>query len=247
MKWEEIPEIDLFSDGGAEPNPGKGGFGVIMSYKGSKKEFSQGYRYTTNNRMELMGVISGLERLKTKSIVNVYCDSRYVVDGITNGWAEKWKANNWYRTKTEKAVNSDLWEKLLNIISTHEEVRFNWIRGHVGHPENERCDVLANIALNGENLQEDVGYEEALYNETGFEFTPLFTFPKETDDTFQFKNSTVKVKQEGDPCRKCNTSVIQKTPKKKNLKQNQTYYFEYYLFCPNCKTMYLVEEAKRHI
>jgi ribonuclease HI len=82
MDWNDIPEIDLYSDGGAEPNPGKGGFGVIMFYKGIKKEFSQGFRLTTNNRMELMGVIHGLERLKTKSIVNVYSDSRYVIDGI---------------------------------------------------------------------------------------------------------------------------------------------------------------------
>ena len=160
MKWEGIPEIELYSDGGAEPNPGKGGFGVIMSYKGFKKEFSEGYRLTTNNRMELMGVIYGLERLKTKSIVNVYSDSQYVVDGITQGWAANWKSNNWYRTKTKKAINIDLWDKLLDLIAKQERVTFNWIRGHVGHPENERCDVLANLALNGENLLDDIGYEE---------------------------------------------------------------------------------------
>src|SRR5215831_10580908 len=169
MKWQEVPEIDLYSDGGAEPNPGKGGFGVIMSYKGAKKEFSQGFRLTTNNRMELMGVIYGLERLKTKSIVNVYCDSRYVIDGITKGWAEKWKSKSWYRNKTEKAINCDLWERLLVLISNQQEVKFTWIRGHVGHLENERCDELANIALNSENLIDDTGYEENLYNGTGYE------------------------------------------------------------------------------
>lgn len=223
MSWDEIPEIELYSDGGAEPNPGKGGFGVIMSYKGAKKEFSQGYRLTTNNRMELMGVIHGLEKLKTKSIVTVFSDSRYVVDGITQGWAEKWKSQNWYRTKTEKAVNSDLWERLLVLISNQHKVTFHWVKGHFGHPENERCDKLAGEALNAENLLEDIGYEAN----------------KETSNS--------KIENEGDLCRKCGTPVIIKKPVKQKLKVNQTYYFEYYLLCPNqsCKTMYMVEEAKR--
>lgn len=187
MTWFEIPEIDLYSDGGAEPNPGKGGFGVIMSYKGTKKEFSQGFRLTTNNRMELMGVIHGLERLKTKSIVNVYSDSRYVIDGITKGWAKKWRSNSWYRTKKEKAINYDLWERLLSVIEKQEAVRFNWIKGHFGHPENERCDQLANIALNGESLIEDIGYEENLYNETGLEFNSLITNQEINKDSHNHK------------------------------------------------------------
>ena len=92
MPWKDIPEINLYSDGGAEPNPGMGGFGVILEYKGIKKEFSQGFVLTTNNRMELMGVIHGLDKLKTKSIVNVFTDSQYVVNGIEKGWAQKWKS-----------------------------------------------------------------------------------------------------------------------------------------------------------
>lgn len=91
MEWNEIPEISLYSDGGAELNPGKGGFGVILSYKAIKREFSQGYKLTTNNRMELMGVIYGLEKVKTKSVVNVFTDSRYVIDSIEKGWAERWR------------------------------------------------------------------------------------------------------------------------------------------------------------
>ena len=90
-KWTEIPDIELYSDGGAKPNPGKGGFGVILSYKEKKKKFFQGYELTKNNRMELMGVIFGLERFKSKSNVQVFTDSKYVIDGITKGWAEKWK------------------------------------------------------------------------------------------------------------------------------------------------------------
>lgn len=244
--WDIIPEVNLYSDGGAEPNPGKGGFGVILSYKGIKKEFSQGFRMTTNNRMELSGVIYGLERLKSKSIVNVYCDSRYVVDGIEKGWAAKWKLNNWYRTKNHKAINCDLWERLLILISNHQEVKFNWIRGHVGHIENERCDILANIALNGKDLLDDTGFEEDLYNRTGLE--PNFTTNTPTaKNNFKLQTTNIKIEREGDQCRKCGTAVIFKSTKRKMLKPGQNYYFEYYFLCPQCKTMYLVEEAKRFV
>ncbi len=237
MEWIEIPEIDLYSDGGAEPNPGKGGFGVIMSYKGTKREFSQGYQLTTNNRVELMGVIYGLERLKTKSIVNVFTDSRHVIDGIGKGWAERWRANNWYRTKTEKAVNSDLWDRLLTLISNQEKVIFNWVKGHAGHVENERCDELALAALSGSNLLIDTGYLPS----------QLESDAKGAEESLQKDFRGVKVNVEGDSCRKCGTSVIKQTPKKKVPKPGQTYYYEYYLFCPGCKTMYLLEEAKRDI
>jgi len=233
-KWDEIPDIKLYSDGGAEPNPGKGGFGVILTYKGRKKEFFKGYKLTTNNRMELMGVIFGLEQLKTKSNVEVFSDSKYVVDGITKGWAEKWKAKNWMRTKKEKALNSDLWDRLLNAISNHD-VNFNWVKGHAGHNENERCDELANMGIKSETLHDDDGYE-----------------PMEEERNVEIKrdypnNKNIKIKNEGDECRKCGDLVIKKAPKKKKIKSNQSYYFEYYLYCPTCKTMYMVEEAKRQM
>lgn len=235
-KWTEIPDIELYSDGGAEPNPGKGGFGVILSYKGKQKEFFQGYELTTNNRMELMGVIFGLERLKTKSNVQVFTDSKYVIDGITKGWAEKWKKNGWMRSKNDPAVNSDLWDKLLNVMSKHN-VEFNWVKGHSGHTENDRCDALANEGINSKKLIEDAGYE-----------------PKETDNQQSPptnksypKKGKVKIENEGDECRKCGDLVIKKTPKKKKIKPNQSYYFEYYLSCPSCKTMYFTEDGKREI
>jgi ribonuclease HI len=234
MSWDEIPIIDLHSDGGAEPNPGKGGFGIIMVYKGKRKEFKQGYKLTTNNRMELLGVIYGLERLKTKSIVNVFTDSRYVIDGITKGWAEKWKSKNWFRTKNKMAINHDLWERLLTAIGEQHEVKFNWVKGHAGHAENERCDELAGIALNDVNTHvEDAGYVTKEKTERAEKTNKVF-------------NKT-KIENEGDACRKCRTSVIKKTPKKRKIKQHQSYYFEYYLFCPNCRTMYMVEDAKRTI
>lgn len=230
--WDEIPEIDIYSDGGAEPNPGNGGFGVIMSYKGKRKEFSEGYLLTTNNRMELMGVIFGLERLKTKSKVNVYTDSKYVIDGIELGWAKKWRSKNWFRTKNKKAINHDLWSKLLDLIEQHETVQFNWVKGHAGHPENERCDELAGIALNSKELLEDEGYKPNKESDTP------------TQSNFS-KQQKIKVEKEGDPCRKCGTAVIIKRPKKRKIKEDQSYYFEWYLYCPNCRNMYMVEEAKR--
>jgi ribonuclease HI len=236
MSWNEIPEIILYSDGGAVPNPGLGGFGVILEYKGIKKEFSQGFTLTTNNRMELMGVIHGLEKLKTKSSVNIFTDSQYVVNGIEKGWALKWKSKNWYRNRTEKAINYDLWERLLLLISSHEKVKFNWVKGHAGHIENERCDQLALAALNGSELLVDEGY------------IPNMKQPEYNDNSDVRENiSKIKIEEEDDPCRKCGTKVIRRPTKKKSIKPGQTYYFEYYLLCPGCKTMYLVEDAKREI
>lgn len=236
MDLNDIPEVYLFSDGGAEPNPGKGGFGVILYYKGVKKEFSQGYLLTTNNRMELMGVIYGLRKLKRKSIVNVYTDSQYVINGISKGWAEKWKSNNWFRNPKSKALNYDLWDTLLELISQHEEVNFNWVKGHAGHIENERCDELANFALNSEGLLIDDGYlpnESSVANNNGVYVQNL--------------SIGLKIEKEGDLCRKCGTAVIKKDPVRKKLKVGQTFYFEYYLYCNNCNTLYHVDSAKRDV
>lgn len=229
---EDFPVVNIYTDGGAEPNPGKGGFGVIMTFKEHRKEFNQGYLLTTNNRMELMGVIFGLEKLKKTSIVNVYSDSKYVVDGISKGWAENWKSKNWFRTAASKAVNYDLWEKLLDLISAQQEVTFHWVKGHNGHPENERCDELAALALNGNDLIEDLGY---------------FTTTEYSSNSSSASKYKIKITNEGDSCRKCNVPVVKKFTKEKILKPHQEYFYEYYLSCPNCKTMYLVEDAKRFI
>lgn len=223
---KEMPEIELFTDGGAEPNPGKGGFGVILSYKGRQKEFFEGYELTTNNRMELLAVIFGLERIKVKAKVTVYSDSKYVVDGIVEGWAENWKRNNWIRKKGNLVFNKDLWERLLDVIYKHD-VSFNWVKGHAGHLENERCDELANKGINAEHKLVDEGYLEYLENIEYYQ--------------------EQKMEKEGDLCRKCNTPITKKRPKKRRKLKNQNYYYEYYLFCPNCKAMYMVEDAKREI
>ncbi|MCQ2960009.1 MAG: ribonuclease HI [Bacteroidales bacterium] len=161
--WKiNTPHIELYSDGSADPNPGKGGYGLILRYAGKSKEFAEGFELTTNNRMELLGVISGLEKLKTRSIVEVYTDSSYVVDSITKGWVFSWKMKGWRKADKKPVINVDLWERLLPLLEKHE-VLFHWLKGHAGHPENERCDELAKAARgNGNVLAKDFGYSSAI-------------------------------------------------------------------------------------
>lgn len=140
-----MKKIELFTDGACSGNPGPGGYGVILKYKGVTKELSGGEPETTNNRMELTAVITGLEALKEPCEVDLYSDSKYIIDAVTKGWAEKWQANNWIKPDKKPALNSDLWERLLSLLNTHK-VNFFWVKGHAGHTENERCDQLAVLA-----------------------------------------------------------------------------------------------------
>ncbi len=137
-----LKEVEIYTDGACKGNPGPGGWGAVLRYKGVEKEISGGERQTTNNRMELTAVISALELLKEGCKVTLYTDSQYVCNAVNLGWAKKWKANGWMRNKKEKALNPELWERLLALCEKHE-VSFNWVKGHAGHPENERCDRLA--------------------------------------------------------------------------------------------------------
>ncbi len=134
--------IELFTDGACSGNPGPGGWGVVLRYNGHEKELSGGEKDTTNNRMELTAVIEGLSALKEPCKVRLVTDSKYVADGITKGWAESWRRNNWRKADKKPALNPDLWEKLLDLIAKHD-VTIDWVKGHAGHPENERCDRLA--------------------------------------------------------------------------------------------------------
>ena len=134
--------VEIFTDGACSGNPGPGGWGAILRYNGKEKELSGGEKETTNNRMELTAVIEALSALKEPCKVRLVTDSKYVADGITKGWAESWRKNNWRKADKKPALNPDLWEKLLNLIEIHE-VTIDWVKGHAGHPENERCDQLA--------------------------------------------------------------------------------------------------------
>jgi len=149
-----MKKVEIFTDGACSGNPGPGGFGVVLRFNGVEKELSGGFRNTTNNRMELMGAIAGLEALKEPCEVTLTTDSQYLVNAIEKGWVYKWKANGWMRNNKEEALNRDLWERLLRVMEKHR-VRFQWIRGHAGHAENERCDRLAVKAASKDNLPED--------------------------------------------------------------------------------------------
>ena len=149
----------IYTDGGCSKNPGPGGYGVVLVTGAKRRELSGGYARTTNNRMELIACIKGLEALDERTSVTLYSDSQYVVNGMVKGWARRWKRNNWMRTEEEPAVNSDLWSRLLDLCEKHE-VRFQWVRGHNGNRENERCDVLAVGMSRAADLPPDPGYGE---------------------------------------------------------------------------------------
>ncbi len=154
---DRFSDVTLYTDGGCDPNPGAGGYGAILVCGDTARELSGGFRLTTNNRMELFAAIAGLEALEKPSRVRLVSDSRYVVDAMALGWAKRWQANGWWRTKKDRAVNADLWERLVALCSFHC-VAFEWVRGHTGHEQNERCDALAMNALKQPGLPVDAGY-----------------------------------------------------------------------------------------
>ena len=142
MELSSRKKIDMYTDGACSGNPGPGGYGTILRYGNVEKEISGGERDTTNNRMELTAVIEGLSALKEPCDVTIHSDSKYVIDGIEKGWAKNWKAKGWLKAKGKPALNPDLWDKLLLLSEIHD-LTFVWIKGHNGHPENERCDAMA--------------------------------------------------------------------------------------------------------
>lgn len=148
--------VEIFTDGSCLGNPGPGGYGVVLKYKGKSKELSQGYKLTTNNRMEMLATIVGLQSLKEPCNVTLTTDSQYVRQGITQ-WIHKWQKNNWKTASKQAVKNVDLWQKL-NEQQQRHTIEWNWVKGHSGHPENERCDELARQAAESDNLIEDTGY-----------------------------------------------------------------------------------------
>ena len=157
--------VSIYTDGAARGNPdGPGGYGTVLEYVDTRgilhmKELSQGYRRTTNNRMELMAVIAGLEALNRSCEVDLYSDSKYVVDAFNQHWIDSWLKKGWKRGKNEPVKNVDLWKRLLKAKEQHQVV-FHWVKGHDGHPQNERCDQLATSAADGDDLIDDIGITE---------------------------------------------------------------------------------------
>ena len=142
MKVNYMKHIDIYTDGSCRCNPGPGGWGAILVYKGIEKELSGGENETTNNRMELTAVIKALQALKEPCEITLTSDSKYVIDAITNGWAKGWRENSWRKADRSHALNPDLWEILLDEIEKHN-ITYVWVKGHAGHPYNERCDKMA--------------------------------------------------------------------------------------------------------
>ena len=140
--FKNMRHVDIYTDGACRGNPGVGGWGAILVYRGVEKELSGGDKMTTNNRMELLAVISALSALKEPCEVTLTSDSKYVTDAINKGWAVSWRAKGWKKADKSPALNVDLWERLLALLEFHS-VTFVWVKGHVGHPYNERCDKLA--------------------------------------------------------------------------------------------------------
>lgn len=153
-------EVSIYTDGGAKFNPGPGGYGIVQIYNGTRKEISGGYKLTTNNRMELMACIVALRELEhNDKPITLYSDSSYVVNGITKGWAKGWRKRDWIKSDGKPAVNPDLWAQLLNL-TEDLDITFKWVKGHAGHPLNERCDEMAVASTNMTNLPEDTGYKK---------------------------------------------------------------------------------------
>ena len=215
-----MPQVEIYADGGCEPNPGPGSYGVVLLHPKKRAEASGGFRLTTNNRMEIFAAIAGLEMLKQPCKVTLYSDSQYLVKAMMESWVATWKKKGWWRTNKERPENVGLWQRLDRLCETHQ-VEFRWVKGHAGNAENERCDQLSMTVLRQPNLPVDEGYENKPENE-----------------------GRRPEMQEGEPCRKCSTPVMKQTPRKKPKGE---FYYEYYLWCPKCQIAYHVEDAKRFI
>lgn len=154
-----MSKVTLYTDGSCLGNPGPGGYGAVLLYGDEhRKELSQGYRLTTNNRMELLAVIEGLSTLTRPCEVELYTDSKYVQQAITKRWLVNWQKNGWKTAAKKPVKNQDLWRRLMPQLEKHT-IDFRWVKGHSGHPENERCDELARTAASGRDLLEDPEYK----------------------------------------------------------------------------------------
>ena len=235
----EKKEVIIYTDGGCEPNPGIGGYGAILIYGKHKKELSGGFQLTTNNRMEVYAAIVALEALKDPCKVILHTDSKYLAEAINSGWIQRWENKDWKKVK-----NPDLWKRLLLLTRKHE-VKFVWVKGHAGNPNNERCDMLANEAIQSNGLIVDEYYEN-LNDKTDKVQGNIPRTDKQIHSNYGTKGkSKVKITEEGQPCRKCSTPVVKRTSRKKSSSK-RSYYYEYFFACPECKTLYMVDEAKKY-
>ncbi len=158
-----MKDVTIYTDGSSKGNPGPGGYGVVLLYKDNRKELSNGFKRTTNNRMELLAVAEGLKALKCPCNVNLYSDSKYVVDAFNQGWLKLWQTNGWKKKDKKPVLNMDLWKKVIKLTNVHK-VTFIWVKGHSDNIENENCDLLAVKAAGREDLPIDIEYEKLTNN-----------------------------------------------------------------------------------
>jgi ribonuclease HI len=212
-----MPGVEMFTDGACAGNPGPGGFGVVLKLGQHRKELSGAFKETTNNRMELMAAIVGLRALKRRCTVKLTSDSEYLVESINRGSVSRWKENGWWRSANQRVANHDLWAELFDLLVMHE-VTLVWIRGHTGDAENECCDRLAGQAIATHAAVVDEGYEQS-------------------------KAGGPRSVSEGHPCFKCRTPLVKRTSKVRKVRRG--YCYEWYLYCPSCSSMFMVDEGKR--
>lgn len=153
-----MKKVEIYTDGSSRGNPGPGGYGTVIQYGPHRKELSAGFRKTTNNRMEILAAVAGLEALTQSCAVTIHSDSKYLVNAMSKGWLRAWKSRGWVKKDKQPVKNVDLWERLVRASNGHE-VEWRWVKGHAGHKENERCDALATAAAGGRGLAEDAGFE----------------------------------------------------------------------------------------
>ncbi|HMN12936.1 MAG TPA: ribonuclease HI [Bellilinea sp.] len=231
---------EIFTDGACLGNPGPGGWAALIRIGGKQKKLKGGFAKTTNNRMELTAAICGLEGLPSSvTSVDLYSDSRYLVEAMVQGWVENWKSKRWMKSAGKPVPNADLWKRLLSA-EAGKKVTWHWVKGHAGHPENELVDRISQELAASSPTAIDPGYAAEDLTETlPLDFSSV-------DDPLPSRKGGGPVDQVGDPCRKCGTPVIKKNPKR-SVKPEQTYYYEYYFLCPSCGTMYLTDKAKRFL
>ncbi|TWU43164.1 Ribonuclease HI [Novipirellula aureliae] len=222
--------VVIFTDGGAEPNPGVGGYGVVLRSGDFYKEISEGFRWTSNNRMELLAAIKGLEALKAACRVRLHSDSRYVIDYVNLGMLFRLAAKKW---RGKKVQNVDLWKRFLDAYLRHE-VELVWVKGHAGIADNERCDALASEAIHGHELRVDEGFSEK-------QKVPAEA-AKAVVNAATLMTTSSKLKKVGDLCRKCQTPLIRRETKKH--RPGAAFWYQWYLYCEACQRIYHVEEAK---
>ena len=240
----DLKSVIVYTDGGCDPNPGIGGYGVVLLHGDRRRELSGAFRLTTNNRMEIMAAIVGLEAIRMPCQVEVRSDSQYVVKAVEKRWLQLWEARSWTRKDGQPVPNRDLWKRLLELCRKHQ-VTVRWVPGHSGVAENERCDELAAEARLAPHLPDDSGYLDGAAQKARAEIAtqaPLLP-PLAAETRPTFPAAGIPVREEGQPCRKCGTPVVRRVPKRKKA-QGKLYVYAYYLYCVGCRTLYLVASAK---